>query len=80
MSMAFLSSMRSKDPVTQVGACIVDNEKRIVGVGYNGFPWGCSDDDFPWTKNAEDKAQSKYLYGNIIYGQYSIDTTFFILE
>ena len=40
MGVAVLSSMRSKDPNTQVGACIVNSEKKIVGVGYNGFPWG----------------------------------------
>ena len=41
MAIAFLSSMRSKDPSTQVGACIVNEDKRIVGIGYNGFPRGC---------------------------------------
>lgn len=45
MAVAFLSAMRSKDPSTQVGACIVNSEKRIVGMGYNGFPAGCSDDE-----------------------------------
>lgn len=61
MSIAILSAMRSKDPSTQVGACIVNKENRIVSVGYNGFPRGCSDDDFPWTKG-EDVEDSKYLY------------------
>ena len=42
--------MRSKDPSTQVGACIVDADQHIVGVGYNGFPRGCSDDDLPWAR------------------------------
>lgn len=41
MSVSFLSAMRSKDPSTQVGACIVNEDKRIVGIGYNGFPRGC---------------------------------------
>jgi deoxycytidylate deaminase len=45
MSISFLSAMRSKDPSTQVGACIVSPDKRIVGIGYNGFPRGCSDDE-----------------------------------
>lgn len=69
MGVAFLAAMRSKDPSTQVGACIVNDDKRIVGVGYNGFPWGCSDDEFPWDKegltnsNGEVK-ETKYLYGN----------------
>ncbi len=50
MSVAVLSSMRSKDPNTQVGACIVNPDKKIVGTGYNGFPIGCSDDVFPWAR------------------------------
>ena len=45
MGVAVLSSMRSKDPNTQVGACIVSEDRKIIGVGYNGFPMGCSDDD-----------------------------------
>ncbi|WP_426710566.1 deoxycytidylate deaminase [Cetobacterium sp. SF1] len=53
MGVAILSSKRSKDPGTQVGACIVTPDKRIVGVGYNGFPMGCSDDDFPWDREGE---------------------------
>ena len=48
MGIALLSAHRSKDPSTQVGACIVNQKKRIVGIGYNGFPAGCSDEDFPW--------------------------------
>lgn len=50
MGIAILSGKRSKDPNTQVGACIVNEEKKIVGVGYNGFPQGCSDDIFPWER------------------------------
>lgn len=50
MGVAVLSSMRSKDPNTQVGACIVSSDKKIIGVGYNGFPTGCSDDDLPWDR------------------------------
>ncbi len=50
MGVAMLSSMRSKDPNTQVGACIVNSERKIVGVGYNGFPRGCSDDELPWDR------------------------------
>ena len=46
MGVALLASMRSKDPCTQVGACIVDRENHILSTGYNGFPCGCSDDDF----------------------------------
>ena len=50
MGVAVLASMRSKDPNTQVGACIVDCENRILSTGYNGFPAGCSDDEFPWER------------------------------
>ena len=51
MGIAFLSAQRSKDPVTQVGACIVNEEKRIVGIGYNGMPNKCDDDKFSWSKD-----------------------------
>ncbi len=61
MSMAHLSAKRSKDPNTQVGACIVNADKRIVGVGYNGFPAGCSDDCFPWERDG-DFLDTKYPY------------------
>ncbi|MBQ2810014.1 MAG: dCMP deaminase family protein [Clostridia bacterium] len=50
MGVARLAAMRSKDPSTQVGACIVDSERRILSTGYNGFPAGCSDDEFPWER------------------------------
>ncbi|XMB87347.1 dCMP deaminase family protein [Mycoplasmatota bacterium WC44] len=61
MGVAKLSGLRSKDPNTQVGACIVNNEKRIVGIGYNGFPYGCKDDEFPWG-NDGDFLDTKYPY------------------
>ncbi len=61
MGVAMLSAMRSKDPNTQVGACIVNSEKRIVGVGYNGFPTGCSDEDLPWQRDGE-WFDTKYPY------------------
>lgn len=61
MGVAMLSSMRSKDPNTQVGACIVNKQQRIVGIGYNGLPIGCSDDDFPWNNNG-DYLNTKYPY------------------
>ena len=54
--------MRSKDPNTQVGACIVNPDKRIVGIGYNGFPQGCSDDDLPWGREDADAFNTKYPY------------------
>ncbi len=50
MGLAHLSALRSKDPNTQVGAAIVDENHRVVSVGYNGFPKGCSDDEFPWSR------------------------------
>lgn len=50
MSISILSGMRSKDPSTQVGACIVDGNNRILSIGYNGFVNGCSDEDFPWSR------------------------------
>ncbi|XP_050544740.1 deoxycytidylate deaminase [Daktulosphaira vitifoliae] len=62
MATAFLAAKRSKDPVTQVGACIVTPEKKIVGTGYNGMPIGCNDDDFPWGKSSSSKIDNKYFY------------------
>ncbi|VDM00174.1 unnamed protein product [Schistocephalus solidus] len=62
MSLAFLSAMRSKDPITQVGVCIINSEKKIVAVGYNGMPVGLSDDEMPWTKGLDDPLQNKHLY------------------
>lgn len=61
MGVALLSSMRSKDPNTQVGACIVNPHKKIVGIGYNGFPFGCEDDEFPWEKTGN-FSDTKYPY------------------
>ena len=61
MSIALLSALRSKDPSTQVGACIVNQQKRVVGVGYNGFPSGCSDDELPWEREG-DNLDTKYPY------------------
>ena len=61
MGVALLASQRSKDPSTQVGACIVDGDKRILSTGYNGFPKGCSDDEFPWNRD-DSKGDTKYSY------------------
>lgn len=61
MGVAMLSGMRSKDPNTQVGACIVSNDNKILSMGYNGFPIGCSDDEFPWDREGE-PLDNKYLY------------------
>lgn len=67
MSVAFLAAKRSKDPCSQVGACIVNKEKKIVGTGYNGMPHGCSDDDFPWSKEAASNLDTKFFYGEFSY-------------
>lgn len=61
MGVAVLSAMRSKDPNTQVGACIVNPQKRIVGIGYNGLPYGCSDNEFSWEREG-DYLNTKYPY------------------
>ncbi len=50
MGLAHLSAMRSKDPNTQVGACIVDRDNKVVSIGYNGMPRGCNDNEFPWER------------------------------
>lgn len=61
MGVAKLSALRSKDPSTQVGACIINSDKRIVGIGYNGLPRGCEDHEFPWG-NQGDFTETKYPY------------------
>lgn len=61
MGVALLSAKRSKDPNTQVGACIVNDKNKIVGAGYNGLPIGCDDDEFPWEKRGN-FLDTKYPY------------------
>lgn len=61
MGVALLAAERSKDPSTQVGACIVDEDNRILSTGYNGFPQGCSDEEFPWNRN-ENEGETKYKF------------------
>lgn len=61
MGIAHLSALRSKDPNTQVGAVIVDPENKVVSIGYNGFPKGCSDDEYPWV-NEGSSLETKYVY------------------
>jgi dCMP deaminase len=61
MGVALLAAQRSKDPSTQVGACIVDESNRILSTGYNGFPKGCSDDIFPWNRD-ESIGETKYPF------------------
>ncbi|XP_030458037.2 uncharacterized protein LOC115678754 isoform X1 [Syzygium oleosum] len=64
MAIAFLSAERSKDPNRQVGACLVSQNGIILGIGYNGFPRGCSDDKLPWAKKSKsgDPLDTKYPY------------------
>ena len=61
MGVAIMSGMRSKDPHTQVGACIVSQDNKILSMGYNGFPKGCSDEEFPWNREG-DPLNNKYFY------------------
>ena len=61
MAVAQLAGMRSKDPSTQVGSCIVSDEHKILSMGYNGLPTGCSDDDFPWERDGK-PLMTKYPY------------------
>ena len=61
MGIAELSAMRSKDPSTQVGACIVSPDNKIMSVGYNGMPCGCSDDEFPWDRQGGN-LDTKYYF------------------
>ncbi|XP_047316875.1 deoxycytidylate deaminase-like [Impatiens glandulifera] len=64
MAIAFLSAERSKDPNRQVGACLVSLNNVILGIGYNGFPRGCSDDKLPWSKKSKtnNPLETKYPY------------------
>ena len=62
MAVAKLAGMRSKDPNSQVGACIVSEENKILSMGYNGFPLGCSDDEYPWEREGDDPLTTKYFY------------------
>lgn len=61
MAVALLSAKRSKDPNTQVGACVVNKNNIIESIGYNGLPKGCSDDEFPWG-NEGDALDTKYPF------------------
>ena len=61
MGVADLAGMRSKDPNTQVGSCIVSREHKILSIGYNGMPSGCDDDQFPWDRDGA-ALMTKYPY------------------
>lgn len=62
MGIALLSAKRSKDPGKRVGSCIVNQSNKIIGIGYNGFPIGCSDDALPWNSESEDILEKKNTY------------------
>ena len=62
MGIALLAARRSKDPNTQVGACIVSADNIIISTGYNGMPQGCSDDEFPWERKGDNEVETKYPY------------------
>ncbi len=61
MGLAHLSALRSKDPNTQVGACIIDQDKKVVSIGYNGMPRGCNDENYPWEREGG-FLDTKYAY------------------
>lgn len=61
MGIALLSAERSKDPNTHVGSCIVSSENKILSLGYNGMPIGCSDDEYPWEREGN-ALDTKYMY------------------
>ena len=62
MGVALLSAKRSKDPSTQVGACIASMDNKVVTMGYNGMPIGINDEDLPWKRQGVDDLDNKYLY------------------
>lgn len=62
MGVAILSGLRSKDPSTQVGCCIVGEDNKILSMGYNGLPRGCADDEFPWERESDDELMTKYPF------------------
>ena len=61
MGVARLAGLRSKEPSSQVGSCIVSQDNKILSMGYNGFPIGCSDDEFPWAREGE-ALDTKYFF------------------
>lgn len=62
MGVAYLSGLRSKDPSTQVGACVASEKNKVLTMGYNGMPIGCKDEEMPWGKNQKSDLNNKYLY------------------
>ena len=62
MGVAVLSSLRSKDPSTQVGACVASDKNKVLTMGYNGLPIGCDDEVMPWGRDGDDVLNQKYMY------------------
>ena len=62
MGVAVLSSLRSKDPSTQVGACVASDRNKVLTMGYNGMPIGCNDEVMPWGREGDDILNQKYMY------------------
>jgi len=62
ITIAQVCALRSKDPNTQVGVVIINKNKEIIATGYNGLPWGCSDDKYPWENKQENWLETKYPY------------------
>ena len=62
MGVAVLSSLRSKDPSTQVGACVASDRNKVLTMGYNGMPIGCNDEVMPWGRDGDDMLNQKYMY------------------
>lgn len=69
MNMAYLIAQRSKDPNTQNGACIVDEDNIVIGLGYNGFPRGCSDDEFPWARTSQVDLLTERKYAYVVHAE-----------
>ena len=66
MGIALLTAMRSKDPNSQVGACIVSPENKILSLGYNGMPMGCSDDEMPWERVHQGHHPVRHCRGGVL--------------
>lgn len=62
ITIAQVCALRSKDPNTRVGTVIVNKNKEIIATGYNGLPWGCNDDNYPWENDKENWLETKYPY------------------
>ncbi len=69
MGVAALSAMRSKDPHTQVGCCIVGAKNRIASVGYNGLPFGCDDDEYPWNRHSDGISENETKYPYVVHSE-----------